>query len=88
MKIDLKSQRVQTDILGIVFSMIMAAVVLPHARQAQSPVLFVIIFGGLSVGLPLGMAIGCLTGHLPVGGERKRRQDYNNSLTAETWLIR
>jgi uncharacterized membrane protein YedE/YeeE len=74
MKIDLKSPRVRTGVLGIVFSALMAAVVLPHARQAQSPVLSVIIFGGLSVGLPLGLAIGCLTGHLPVRGERNRRR--------------
>ena len=73
MKTDLKSPRLQTGILFIVFSVVMAAVVLPQARQAQSPVLFVIIFGGLSSGLPLAMGIGCLTGHLPVRGERKRR---------------
>ena len=71
MKIDLRSPRTKTGIGGIVFSVIMAAVVLPHASQARSPVLFVIIFGGLAVGLPLGMGIGCLTGHLPVRGERK-----------------
>jgi uncharacterized membrane protein YedE/YeeE len=74
MKMDLKSPRMRTGVLGIVFSADMAAVVLPHARESQSPFLFVIIFGGLSVGLPLGMAIGCVTGHMPVRGERNRRR--------------
>lgn len=74
MKIDLKSRRVQVGVLGIVFSLVCAWIVLPGARRAQSPTLYVIIFGGLSVGLPLAMAIGCLTGHLPVRGERKRQR--------------
>jgi hypothetical protein len=74
MKIDLKSRRVQVGILGIVFFIVCGAVVLPGAKEAWSRVLHVVIFGGLSVGLPLAMAIGCLTGLLPVRGERNRKR--------------
>jgi hypothetical protein len=75
MKIDLKSPgRVGTGIVQIVFWVVMAAIFLPHARQAQSPVLYLIIVGGLLVGLPLAMVIGFLTGQLPLRGERKHRR--------------
>jgi hypothetical protein len=74
MRVDLKSRRVQVGISGIVFAIVCAALVLPGAKNAQSPVLYVVLFGGLFVGLPLAMAIGCLTGHLPVRGERNRRR--------------
>ena len=72
MKIEWKSSRVQVGVLGILFSIVCAVLVLPGAKHAQSPVLYLLIFGGLFVGVPLAMAIGCLTGHLPVPGDRNR----------------
>jgi hypothetical protein len=72
MKIHLKSRRAQVGILGIVFSLVCAVIVLPGAKSAQAPFLYLLIFGGLFVGVPLAMAIGCLTGHLPVRGEKNR----------------
>lgn len=61
-------------ILGIIFAMLNGAIVLTWARNAGSPALFVLVFGGLAVGIPLAMAIGCLSGHLPVRGERNPRR--------------
>lgn len=72
MKNDLKSSRMPVGILGIVFSAVCAVVVLTGAKNAQYPLLYLLIFGGLFVGLPLAMAIGCLAGHLPVRGEKNR----------------
>jgi hypothetical protein len=53
--------------------MVSAALILPGVKQSQSPLLYVLLLGGLCVGVPLAMAIGVLTGHIPVRGERKDR---------------
>jgi hypothetical protein len=62
------------SIVGIVLSIACALIVLPGAKHAQSPVLYIVLFGGLFVGVPLAISIGCLTGYLPVRGERTRRR--------------
>jgi hypothetical protein len=60
--------------LGVAFALVCAAVVLPGARQAQSPILYVVVIGGACVGLPLALAIGCLTGHVPIRGGRNPKR--------------
>ena len=52
----------------------MGAFFLPGAKDAQSPILYVLVIGGLFVGVPVAIGIGCLTGHLPVRGERNDRR--------------
>jgi len=74
MNIDLKSSRVREGLFGIVFSVLCGVIILPGTRDAQSPILYVVIFGGLFVVIPLVMAIGCLTGRLPVRGEQNHKR--------------
>jgi hypothetical protein len=52
------------------FALLTAIVVLPGAKSAASPALYVIIFGGLSVGIPTAVGIAIVSGH--VRDKRKR----------------
>jgi len=62
--------RLSVGVPGFVLAFINAAWVLPGAKHAQSPVLYVVVIGVPCIGLPLAMAIGCITGQLRVRGER------------------
>lgn len=73
MSVNWKS-RLSVGLPGFVLAFINAAWVLPGAKHAQSPLLYVVVIGGACIGLPLGIAIGCITGQLPVRGERNHRR--------------
>lgn len=42
----------------IAFALVAAVLVLPGAKGSQSPILYVCIFGGLFVGIPVALGIG------------------------------
>jgi hypothetical protein len=54
-------------IFFIGFALLAAAFIFPGAKGAQSPVLYVFIFGGLLVGVPAALGIGVV-----VENRRKR----------------
>ena len=58
MKVRGKPVSTSVGVWFIGFGLINAAVILPHAKVAQYPVLFVCIFGGLFVGIPAVLGIG------------------------------
>jgi hypothetical protein len=46
------------------FALLTAIVVLPGSKSAASPTLYVIIFGGLSVGIPAALGMAIVSEHL------------------------
>jgi hypothetical protein len=46
------------------FGLLGAVLVLPGAKAAASPALFVIIFGGLFIGVPIALGVGVISEHL------------------------
>jgi predicted membrane-bound mannosyltransferase len=54
-------------IFSIGFALLAAALIFPGAKEAQSPILYVCIFGGLFVGIPAAIGIGVV-----VENRRKR----------------
>lgn len=58
MKVTGNPIRTSVGIFCIVFAVVAAAVVLPGAKEAQSPLLYILLFGGLSVGIPGALGIG------------------------------
>ncbi len=49
---------------SIAFALLAGIVVLPGAKAAASPTLYVIIFGGLFVGVPAALGVGIVSEHL------------------------
>jgi len=61
MKVTGKPVAVGVGWFFIGFALISALLILPSAKQSQSPVLYVFLIGGLFVGIPavLGIAVVC-----------------------------
>jgi hypothetical protein len=64
MKITGKDVPTSVGVFFIAFALVAAALVLPGAKAAQSPVLYVCIFGGLFVGIPGVLGIGVVLENL------------------------
>jgi hypothetical protein len=60
MKVRGKPVPTSVGVFFIGLALVAAALVLPDAKGAQSPVLYICIFGGLSVGIPAALGIGIL----------------------------
>lgn len=58
MKITGKPVPTSLGVFCIAFALVAAALVLPGAKTAQSPLLYICIFGGLAVGIPAALGIG------------------------------
>ena len=64
-------------IWSIVFAVVSAIFVLPGASEAQSPFLYVCIFGGLAIGIPGALGIAIVRENLrheKGNGSRPRKQ--------------
>jgi hypothetical protein len=62
-----KPVSISVGIFFIGFALLAAAFIFPGAKGAQSPILYVCIFGGLFVGIPAALGIGIV-----VENQRKR----------------
>jgi hypothetical protein len=60
--------RKQVGVFFIVFAVLAAFTTLPSANEAKSPILYVVIVGGIFIAPPAAVGIGLLTGRL---GRRK-----------------
>jgi predicted membrane-bound mannosyltransferase len=60
MKVTGKPVPTSVGFFFIGFAAVAAVVILPGAKSAQSPFLFVCIFGGLFVGVPAALGIGVI----------------------------
>ena len=58
MKVTGKPIPTSVGISFIAFALLAAALVLPGAKGAQSPILYVCIIGGLFIGIPAALGIG------------------------------
>jgi hypothetical protein len=58
MKVTGKPIPTDVGIFFVAFAFVAAAAVLSGAKDAQSPLLFICIFGGLFVGIPAVLGIG------------------------------
>jgi len=58
MKVTGKPVPTAVGIFFIGFALLAAILILPGARGAQSPLLYICIFGGLFVGVPAAFGIG------------------------------
>jgi len=67
MKVTGKPVPTSVGIFFIGFAVLAAAFIFPGAKGAQSPILYVCIFGGLFVGIPAALGIGVV-----VENRRKR----------------
>jgi predicted membrane-bound mannosyltransferase len=67
MKVTRKPVPTSVGIFFIGFAFLAAALIFPGAKEAQSPILYICIFGGLFVGIPAALGIGVV-----VGNRRKR----------------
>jgi len=68
MKVTGKRVPTSVGVFFIAFALVAAALLLPGAKSAQSPVLYVCIFGGLFVGIPAVLGIGVVL-------ENRRKQN-------------
>jgi hypothetical protein len=66
---DLKTKRRITAAGPFAIAALCALFVIMTARHSKSPLLFVVIFGGLFVLVPVLVGFGVLTGRLRVRGE-------------------
>jgi hypothetical protein len=64
MKITGKPVATSVGVWFIGFALICAALVVPGAKESQSPFLFVCIVGGLFVGIPAALGIGVVLENL------------------------
>jgi predicted membrane-bound mannosyltransferase len=67
MKVTGKAVPTSVGIFFIGFALLAAAFIFPGTKEAQSPILYVCIFGGLFVGIPAALGIGVV-----VENRRKR----------------
>jgi hypothetical protein len=58
MKVSGKPIPMSVGLYSIALALINAAVILPGAKESQSPILYVCIIGGLFVGIPAALGIG------------------------------
>lgn len=58
MKVTGKPVPTSVGVFFIAYALVAAVLILPGAKGAQSPVLYVCIFGGLFVGIPAAVGIG------------------------------
>jgi hypothetical protein len=49
----------------IAFAVLTACLLLPDASQSRSPILYILVIGGLFVGVPAAVGIGAVLGRLP-----------------------
>jgi hypothetical protein len=68
MKVTGKPVRTSVGLFFIGLAVVGAIFVLPGAKEAQSPFLYICIFGGLSVGIPAALGIAVV-----LENRRKRR---------------
>lgn len=68
MKVTGKPVRTSVGIFFIVFAVVAASVLLPGAKEAQSPLLYICLLGGLFVGVSGALGIGVV-----LENRRKRR---------------
>jgi hypothetical protein len=69
MRVTGKPVRTSVGFCFIALALIAAVLVLPGAKESQSPLLYVCIFGGLFVGIPAALGIGVV-----LENRRKRHQ--------------
>jgi len=59
-----KKARFQVGVFFIAYSLIAGMAILSGARQAHSPILYGIIFGGIFAGVPAALGIALISGHV------------------------
>jgi hypothetical protein len=60
MKVTGKPIPTSLGIFSISFAILDAVIILPGAKESQSPILYVCILGGLSVGIPAAIGVGII----------------------------
>ena len=63
MSLEIPRVGLDVGIFFVVLSVITGAIVIAGAKDAQSPVLFVCLFGGLFSGVPGALGIGAIVNH-------------------------
>jgi hypothetical protein len=58
MKVTGKPVPTRVGVSFIALALVIGAVALPDAKEAQSPILYVCVLGGLFVGIPAALGIG------------------------------
>ena len=48
----------------IAYAFVTAIVFMPDARKAHSPILYIVVIGGIFVGIPAAIGIGIVSGYL------------------------
>jgi hypothetical protein len=64
----------QVGLCFVAYALIVAAVLLPEARRAASPVLYVCIIGGIFVGVPAALGVGIVATYLRSPKQRHEEQ--------------
>ncbi len=60
------------------FAALTAVFVLPGAKESASAVLYILIFGGLYVGVPAALGIGIIIQQLQFGKSQRTRHEASN----------